>query len=234
MFTILKKVLDCIHTTNNFFLVLTLAFKWPVFTYVKSHKTPLQIHFAYLGSKESYYVFKACCLISVLFFIYHALQFKYQPSYLKIKERGVLSYTGIVIFEEVAFYVHTVAHIFQLYTIGGSRQMFNVHSHGNSTCAMLWNCCRLGEVMCVLKSCDVDEKLHCTWLITFKMSGNAAPATHIRRPTDAYAHAHVCVCVCDAIAKGICTINFFTCFCQSNLGCGKVVNPIHWLPLPLS
>jgi len=31
-------------------------------------KTPLQIHFTYLGNKEIHCIFKVCCIISILFF----------------------------------------------------------------------------------------------------------------------------------------------------------------------
>jgi hypothetical protein len=67
-------------------------------------KTPLTIHFIYLGNKEMYWIFKACCItrqcfifnktpfISYVIFLYwknmifrhHAPKFKYPPQYFVI------------------------------------------------------------------------------------------------------------------------------------------------------
>jgi len=57
-FSILSKEKTVIHLT-----ILRL-----VFTYVNGcRKIPLQIHFIYLGNKETYCIFKICSIISILF-----------------------------------------------------------------------------------------------------------------------------------------------------------------------
>jgi len=81
------------------------AYKWPAFTYVNVHRKTLpQIHFVYLGNKETLCcILKSCCIISVLystkchlfhnfilffsdntFFINHVLKFKYRSCHLKV------------------------------------------------------------------------------------------------------------------------------------------------------
>jgi len=76
-----------------------------MFTYANSqNKTPLEIHFIYLGNKENYCIFKTGGIISVLFstkynlfhnfiflcsnnilFLKHEPKFKYQPSHVNGK-----------------------------------------------------------------------------------------------------------------------------------------------------
>jgi len=76
-----------------------------MFTYTNAqNKTPLEIHFTYLGNKENYCIFKTGSITSVLFstkynlfhnfiflcsnnmlFINHELKFKYQASHSKGK-----------------------------------------------------------------------------------------------------------------------------------------------------
>jgi len=37
-----------------------------MFTYADAHKqSPLEIHFTYLGNKDTYDIFKTCCILSV-------------------------------------------------------------------------------------------------------------------------------------------------------------------------
>jgi hypothetical protein len=75
-----------------------------MFAYVNTRKkAPLKIDFIYLGNKEIYYISKTCYIICVLFptkfrlfhnciflcsnnmfFMNHALKFKYQHGYLKV------------------------------------------------------------------------------------------------------------------------------------------------------
>jgi hypothetical protein len=82
-----------------------LIFKWPTFAYANAQgKTPLEIHFTYLGNKEIYWIFRTYYIISVLFstkchlidnfiflcsnnthvFIDHELKLKYKPSHLMV------------------------------------------------------------------------------------------------------------------------------------------------------
>jgi hypothetical protein len=82
-----------------------LTFKWPTFAYANAkQKTPLEVHFIYLGNKEIYWIFKSCYIISILFptkchlfdnfiffcsnntqvFINYELKFKYKPGHLTV------------------------------------------------------------------------------------------------------------------------------------------------------
>jgi hypothetical protein len=58
--------------------LLALHLWRPAFTFA-CRKTPLQIHFIYLGNKKIYSIFKTCCTISVLFstkcLLFHMLCF---------------------------------------------------------------------------------------------------------------------------------------------------------------
>ena len=60
-------------------------------------KLPREIDFIYLGNKEIYFIFKTCCLISIVFSINHMLKFKEQPGCLKAKmaSKNSLSHINI-------------------------------------------------------------------------------------------------------------------------------------------
>ena len=80
-----------------------------MFTYANAHKkSPLEIHFIYLGNKEIYCIFKTSCIICILFsmkcclyhnftffcsnntfFIHHALKSQYQPGFFKVKNKKI-------------------------------------------------------------------------------------------------------------------------------------------------
>ena len=75
----------------------TLTFKRPTFSNENAcKKTYLENHFIYLGNKVIYFIFKTCCKFStkcnfitlsfstqiiLMFFISHALKFKYPPQF---------------------------------------------------------------------------------------------------------------------------------------------------------
>jgi len=85
--------------------IMQLTFERPAFTYVNAcWKMFQEIYFIYLGNKEIYCNFKMYCIISVsfstkfclfltfipfcshtMFFVNHALTFKYQPGRIKVK-----------------------------------------------------------------------------------------------------------------------------------------------------
>jgi hypothetical protein len=85
-----------------------LTFKRTQLLMQMHEKNTPEIHFVYLGNKEIYCIFMACCIISVLFsikyclfynfvllfsnntfFRNHALKFKYQPVQIVVKYAGI-------------------------------------------------------------------------------------------------------------------------------------------------
>jgi hypothetical protein len=83
------------HNVSDLYL---LTFEQHIFAYANTCKAPLETRFIYLDNKETYRIFKACCIISVEFstkchlfhnFVFscskntfslnHMLKFKYHP-----------------------------------------------------------------------------------------------------------------------------------------------------------
>jgi hypothetical protein len=86
-----------------------------MFTYANTCKKALEIHFTYLSNKEIHCIFKTGRIVSVLFsttchlfynfiflcsgmfFINHALKFKYQPSRLEVKGNASRNNTLVLV-----------------------------------------------------------------------------------------------------------------------------------------